>query len=349
VRILGPQVVEGVANLTRRMADVLGDEAVEWAWVDDSPVLLQARAATPGGEAVPTQPVDARVADAMGLPAAEHLASWVTRFPGPLAESLVLPWAPGIEVSRVVDRPGPSADVRATLDEITRLVDSLATQAWGQAGIEAVRQALVDVREHRSATALRTLGRASPVDEAGARHLVAVLQTLTAAAATNGLAPDAAHVWRHDLRAVSSALKGQALPARRPDGPDPWEPFLHDFLRCRGTSAGGAPASPGVTTGWARPVDHPGTPVTDPTHGPRRREVLVAPYPMPALASLLWSASGLVTGPGDASAHLFEVARALRVPAVVDAQVERLRGIAPADHVFLAVDGTTGNVWARGV
>jgi len=349
VEVLGPEVVRGVADLTRRAADVLGQEAVEWAWVDDSPVLLQARAATHARDAVVTPPVDAGIADAMGQPAALHLASWVTRFPGPLADALVLPWAPGVEVSEVVDRPGGAADVGVTLDEIVRRAETLTAQAWGPAGTGAVRQALVDVREHRSATALRRLGHASPVDPAGARHLVALLRALAAAAAASGLAPDAAQVWRHDQRSLAAALEGAALPARRPDAPDPWEPFLHDFLRCRGTAAGGAPASPGVTTGWARLVDGPDSPVTGRTRGPHRRGVLVAPSPMPALASLLWSASGLVTGPGDSSAHLFEVARALRVPAVVDAEVGRLRGVAPAERLFLAVDGTTGHVWAREV
>lgn len=213
--VLGAEVVAAVAALTRRVADVLGHEAVEWGWVDGSPVLLQARTAAPTRTGAGPAPVEPDVASAMSLPGVERIASWAAGLTGPPAEAVA------------------------------------------------------------------------------------------------------------------------------------YEPFLVDFLRCRGTDLNGVPAAPGVATGWARLVDHPDERRTSPA--PLRREVLLAPYPMPALASLLWSAAGLVTGPGDPSAHLFEVATALRVPAVVDADVERLAAVAPVDRLFLAVDGSTGHVWAREV
>jgi phosphoenolpyruvate-protein kinase (PTS system EI component) len=77
--------------------------------------------------------------------------------------------------------------------------------------------------------------------------------------------------------------------------------------------------------------------------------VVVAANPLPALAPLLWRASALVTASGGPGAHLVDVARSLRVPAVVSAPIEDLigplAGGEPRSHV-LVVDGGTGLVSA---
>ncbi|HEY6635980.1 MAG TPA: PEP-utilizing enzyme, partial [Acidimicrobiia bacterium] len=69
-----------------------------------------------------------------------------------------------------------------------------------------------------------------------------------------------------------------------------------------------------------------------------RRGVLTAASPTPNLASLLWDAAGLVTASGSPAAHLFEAARALRVPAVCGVD------LGDARNLVVAVDGGTGAV-----
>jgi phosphoenolpyruvate-protein kinase (PTS system EI component) len=73
------------------------------------------------------------------------------------------------------------------------------------------------------------------------------------------------------------------------------------------------------------------------------------PQPPAALAPLLWGASALVTVTGGPGVHLVDVARSLRVPAVVSAPVEDLIGPLAggegSSHI-LVVDGGTGPVSA---
>jgi phosphoenolpyruvate-protein kinase (PTS system EI component) len=68
--------------------------------------------------------------------------------------------------------------------------------------------------------------------------------------------------------------------------------------------------------------------------------VVAAAAPLPQLSPTLWHASGVVTAGGGPGAHLFEVARSLGVPAVVDVDLEPRRG----DHALVAVDGDEGVV-----
>jgi phosphoenolpyruvate-protein kinase (PTS system EI component) len=68
------------------------------------------------------------------------------------------------------------------------------------------------------------------------------------------------------------------------------------------------------------------------------RGVVTALSPLPNLAGLLWDAAGLVTVSGSPAAHVFEAARALRVPAVCGVDLGGHR-----DEV-VAVDGYSGVV-----
>jgi pyruvate,water dikinase len=113
-----------------------------------------------------------------------------------------------------------------------------------------------------------------------------------------------------------------------------------------GASVQGTAAAPGIGAGPALVAPDPhaleGPPATP-------GYVVVAPSPLPALAPLLWGASALVTATGGPGAHLVDVARSLRVPAVVSAPVEDLVGPlvggAGSSRVLL-VDGGTGLVCA---
>ncbi|HZD70659.1 MAG TPA: PEP/pyruvate-binding domain-containing protein [Actinomycetes bacterium] len=116
--------------------------------------------------------------------------------------------------------------------------------------------------------------------------------------------------------------------------------------RVRGAPVQGTAAAPGIGAGPALVVPDPhalgGWPAG-------RGYVVVAPSPLPALAPLLWGAAALVTATGGPGAHLVDVARSLRVPAVVSAPVEDLVGPlvrGGGSPPILVVDGGTGQVSA---
>jgi hypothetical protein len=110
-----------------------------------------------------------------------------------------------------------------------------------------------------------------------------------------------------------------------------WEPYVASVVLGNGNRFQGTPASAGVGAGLlARPDD---------SHSVRvqPRSVIAAGQPIPNLAPLLWDAAAIVTEMGSPAAHLFESARALRVPAVCGVTIP------PGDWI-VAVDGQDGIV-----
>src|SRR6185295_4428298 len=73
---------------------------------------------------------------------------------------------------------------------------------------------------------------------------------------------------------------------------------------------------------------------------PASRTVIAAPAPFPQLAPLLWHCAAFVARGGSPGAHLFEVARSLGVPAVIDVGIEEL---GPPGSL-VAVDGSNGSI-----
>src|SRR5262249_3770969 len=125
---LGAGRVAAVARLARRVVEVLGLDLIEWGWADGAAVLLQARrAAVRMPEPAPQPPPSPGLATAP----AGRLAALAARFPGPLGESLVLPWALGCPQVPAADPAGPVTDPRRALTEAARLVGVLTAQAWG--------------------------------------------------------------------------------------------------------------------------------------------------------------------------------------------------------------------------
>ncbi len=127
-------------------------------------------------------------------------------------------------------------------------------------------------------------------------------------------------------------------PAGQPDiehqgrrrGVGRWEPFVASIVLGNGHRVQGTPASAGIAAGvLTRPEDFR-VPL------PSRR-VLAAGQPVPNLAPLLWDAAAIVTETGSPAAHLFESARALRVPAVCGVAI-------PPGDLIVAVDGQDGVV-----
>jgi pyruvate,water dikinase len=117
--------------------------------------------------------------------------------------------------------------------------------------------------------------------------------------------------------------------------PDHWTETLFGVVAAAGTLHRGQPASGGRATGQAVFVASPAQ-----ADMVRVRDILVLDRPRSSFAPLLWSVAAVVSRDGDAAAHLFEVARSLRVPAIAGAPIA---SVGPSDAI--AVDGTAGLAW----
>ena len=105
------------------------------------------------------------------------------------------------------------------------------------------------------------------------------------------------------------------------------EAFLEQGFRHQGIAA-----APGIGVG----VRHHFDGAVSPT--PSLGAVITAPVALASLSQLIWGAAGLVTDRGSPTAHVFEAARSLRIPAVCGVDLG-----SEADQI-VAVDGYSGVV-----
>ena len=98
-----------------------------------------------------------------------------------------------------------------------------------------------------------------------------------------------------------------------------------------GVKTRGVPASPGVGIGIRHHVN-----LGDAAVPPRA--VITAPAAFPSLSQLIWNSAGLVTDLGSPTAHVFEAARSLRIPAVCGVD------LGSGFDQIVAVDGYAGLV-----
>jgi hypothetical protein len=120
-----------------------------------------------------------------------------------------------------------------------------------------------------------------------------------------------------DPRAAAELLGLYDLLHRRSTGGERlgigrWEPMMAGVIALPGEVHAATPGVAGIGAGRVVWVDSSRS-----TAHVRPRDIIVAQYPLANLAPLLWDAAGIVTLGGAPSAHLFEVARSLTVPAVV--------------------------------
>jgi pyruvate,water dikinase len=139
-------------------------------------------------------------------------------------------------------------------------------------------------------------------------------------------------VWLVQTRPITTLHREHAAPVPAPPSPggDGGTPLVH-----------GLAASPGRASGRVRIL-------RSPAEGDRLAdgEVLVAPMTNPDWMPTVRRAAALVTDAGGVTCHAAIVARELGVPAVVGT---RTATRALADGVEVTVDGSTGQVWPRGV
>jgi phosphohistidine swiveling domain-containing protein len=310
LELMGESRLARVVALARRVHDELGDNLVEWAVHDGRVVLLQVqrsvRAAVPEPAAIPA---------ALGHPFARSLATMAHRYPGELGEELVLGWLPG-SFDAVESLGTPDADAHATLADARRLAAELTSQAWGEPADRALAHAhlvLRRLRSDRPNEAIEALRELRPVDPGAAGRLLAQ--------------------YGHLARGTGEA-GGPGASGRR--GRDRWEPLLAGVAALQGEPHDGRASVGGIGAGRLVWVDGPAQ-----VDHVRPRDIVVAQYPLANFSPLLWDAAGIVTVGGATSAHLFEVARSLTVPAVVDCPIGTVVRGGP---VLGMVDGDTGRV-----
>jgi hypothetical protein len=311
-----------VEHLARAVWGVFGATVLEWGASGDDVTLLQVRRDAPAPTPHPAGP--ARRAGAREV----ALARIVTRYPAPLGDELVVPWALG------VSRPPRPVSVR-TVDpadavaEAEVLARRLAAALWRTTPDAALTQAASAARLLLAGYAPRLPDLADEFVEADASRVVGLIDGVGVTLASSGLLTHPSEVWRLSRRELLDAISSRSSPPVR-TAVTRWEPFVADIVRSAGVQRRGLSVVPGVGTGALHPIrlvrDAP------------PRAVLAVAAPLPHLAPLLWRASALVVARGNRAAHLFEVARSLGVPAVSGVD---LTGERPS---LVAVDGWRGDV-----
>jgi len=341
VAALGAAPILAAAELALSTHERLGDDLIEWAWADGRIALLQSTAAP---LATPQMTAGEDDLEALRDPRVVDAAMLVERFPGPLGEQLVLPWAfaVGASLPRAVRR-SPSTEPELDLGRAVELAAHLTKQAWQDRadGGRQVVDVLAGLRSSEPAAALELLASTRRVDPAQAAELLALLDSLAVALVGTGRLRSPRRLWRATLDQLRSAVLDPDHREPQWLGPDRWEPFLHAAVRANGTATAGIPVVPGISAGRVVVVRDPHQPPPF-----EDRDVIVADRPLPALAPLLWRAGGLVTATGNPAAHLMEVANSVALPTVLAADLSAFGGLdgLGGSSWIAAVDGDAGTV-----
>lgn len=343
IALMSEEVIASVAATLRKARETTGANTCEWASTGGEISLLQLM-----------RTAEIREGDESGIPELTgelpvQIARLVRRSPGPLGESLILPWA-------IADPSLSLGDAEAAADidpvEALRSADehaaALTAQVWGlpkAAARTRARDTLRGLRSSDPTAAIATLQGLRPLDDERARYVQSLVARVRTALVAAGAAADAHSAWHVEPQQVAHLLRNAEREAKSQRiGFDRWEPFDAAVIVSNGRAAQGTSAGPGIGAGRMCFITNEGSMAAF-----RPRDVVVAAHPLPRLAPLLWDAAAVITTGGSPAAHLFESARALAIPAVcgvhlddaISGNPEQLTG-----ERSLAVDGHTGTVYA---
>ncbi len=305
VELVGLDALRSVADLALDARRELGCNLIEWVVFDGEPLLLQVQRSRAGDAAASFE-----VPAALGHRFAADFVRIARDYPGSWGEELVLGWLPAMGRGLAPVEPPAEASVDELADAARALARRLVAQAWGAAPDEAQGRAMSVLRRMRSdrpnesIEALRSL---APVDEEPAARLLGMARRLIE----------------------------RTRPAGR-QGLDRWEPVLAGVAALQGEVYGGRGSASGVGAGRLVWVEH-----SKQTDHVRPRDIIVTQYPLANFSPLLFDAAGIVSLGGAPTAHLFEVARSLTVPAVVDCPIGDLLRSGPRLGML---DGDAGRV-----
>jgi len=305
IELMGRETLRVVAELASRVRSEIGHNLIEWAIVDDAPVLLQVQRSVmsdvDGGMVVPA---------ALGHPFALDFVRLAHQYPGALGDELVLGWLPGMASEVNLTAPAKNANTEELLARGQELAHRLVAEAWDKPANEAAAQAALVLRRLRSDRpneSIEALQQLQPVDEELASELLGIARHLIDRSTPDG---------------------------RR--GLDRWEPVLAGVAALQGQVFAGTPSVGGIGAGRLVWVEH-----SKQTEHVRPRDIIVTQYPLPNFSPLLFDAAGIISLGGASTAHLFEVARSLTVPAVIECPI----GDIVRDGPLLGMlDGDAGRV-----
>ena len=340
--LMGGDLITEVSKVLRRADMSIGANSCEWASVDGEVTLLQLMQF----EQRPSLVVD--IPAAFSAPVIADLARLVRRFPGPLGEELVLPWAVAAPTYFLERAEALEVDPLEALLEATEQSRALVSAAWRITKSVSTDRAASMVRGLRGDETERAMAAFADLrvpDLDRATNVLGLLETARRGLVAAGAVAHSELAWHLPLREAIAVLRqGTASALKSRIGFDRWEPFDVAAVMAHGRVGVGVPAAPGTAVGRMCFVADP----HDVPHF-RPRDVVVGTHPLPNLAALLWDASALITTGGGPAAHLFESARALGIPAITGLDLEDLLGGDPAGmtgEVSLAVDGYGGRAWA---
>lgn len=357
VALVGAEILAAVAELTARVRKDLGDDLIEWAVAQDRLVLLQTKRS--GHLAVVA--LAERGPELSVPPAAAGVARLVYAFAGSLGEQLVLPVMLAGVTSACLASTGAhvtgnssvtQAEAGDAWDDAQALSRRLRDRSWGaqDVGVPGPTELFAQLRGGLLGDALDRLSSRPVASHEEVAALLTLLAKVGDRLARTGVLFNRDDLWGLSGDAVAGLISGRrsavsvADPARaaqeaRRRALIRWEPVIHTAVLGTGQRVVGESACSGVGAGQVVFVE--GVP-KETSRIPRM--VLVAPFPIPQLAPLLWGASALVTFGGSEAAHLVEVARSLGIPTVLGcAQEELLPLLSGASGPTLAaVDGGQG-------
>lgn len=340
---LSTELIRRVAHLARRTHEEVGRPHIEWAWGEDGEVyLLQAQ---PRSDTRTTHlRREAPRVDTKAGPGLGNMVRTMLRYPGPVGQRLVWPWAIGLDDLTPV-RSTPTTKSPATLiREIRETAALLTSQRWQGAWVpEAAPRAWAKLLGGDASIGREWLSSPSTVDlDLASAHLES-LGELAAALEQAGEIPHPGWMWRLEPDSLDMPRVTRESFSRRV-GAGRWERLIYGVVASLGHTLSGHPAAAGWGVGRLRYIS-----TAEQAGAFAPREVIVADQPLGNLAPLLWDAAGLITGGGSPGAHLFEVARWLGVPAVCGVDLRRWidggreqseRG----EDAEVAVDGDRGRI-----
>jgi len=343
VALMGEEIIAAVATTLRRARDTTGANACEWAAVEGDIFLLQLlrTAEVRPGEA-PAIP------DLIGsFPI--QIARLVRRYPGPMGESLILPWAvaaPEMFLEEV--EPADDIDPADALRTAVEHAAAMTAGVWGLPKTAARARAQDTFRALRGSdptVALAILQGLGPIDSERSHYVRRLAARVRAGLVATGAVGDLQAAWHVEPQRAAELLRaGQVSGDHSRIGFDRWEPFDATVIISNGRAAHGTSAGPGIGAGRMCYITDQASMTAF-----RPRDVVVAARPLPSLAQLLWDAAAVVTMGGSPAAHLFESARALAIPAVcavyLDEALEGNPAVLTGERA-LAVDGHGGSVYA---
>jgi len=305
IGLVGHDNVISIAELALRVQETLGHNLIEWAIVDGSPILLQVQNSTIH------EPEEAMVIPAaLSHPFALEFVKLAHRYSTPLGDELILGWRTGAPFD-LEPIPFEGSTGRADLIAEARVIaHELTAQAWDEPAADAIAHAELVLRRMRtdrpneSIDALRDL---SAVDIDLAARLLGMF----------------------DYLADTETEVGRRGMGR-------WEPVLAGVIALQGEAHEGEPSVGGIGAGRLVWLDS-----SKLTGHVKPRDIIVTQYPLQNFSPLLWDAAGIITVGGSPTAHLFEVARSLTVPAVINCPIA---DIVKAGPVLGMLDGDAGRV-----